>query len=74
MPEIFEFGYSIENADNGRNIMELKQYEEPATAKYQPQPAPQQRLNEIRLAFWPELDGSDYDLVELQRWRLVLGP
>lgn len=55
----------IENADNGRNIMELKQYEEPATAKYQPQPAPQQRLNEIRLAFWPELDGSDYDLVEL---------
>ncbi len=46
--------------------MELKQYDEPATAKYQAQPAPQQRLNEIRLAFWPDLDGSDYDLVELR--------
>ena len=55
----------IEAADSGRKIMELKQYEEPATAKYQPQPAPQQRLKEIRLAFWPDLDGSDYDLVEL---------
>jgi hypothetical protein len=56
----------IEAADGGRKIVELKQYEEPATANYQPQPAPQQRLKEIRLAFWPDLDGSDYDLVELR--------
>ena len=55
----------IENADGGRKIMELKQYEEPSVAKYQPQAAPRQRLNEIRLAFWPDLDGSDYDLVEV---------
>jgi hypothetical protein len=56
----------IEAAGAQRRIMELKQYEEPATAKYQPQPAPQQRLKEIRLAFWPGLDGSDYDLVGLR--------
>jgi hypothetical protein len=56
----------IEAADAKRRIMELKQYEEPATAKYQSQPAPQQRLKEIRLAFWPGLDGSDYDLVGLR--------
>jgi hypothetical protein len=55
----------IENADGGRKIMELKQYEEPATAKYQSQPAPRRRLKEIRLAFWPDLDGSDYDLIEV---------
>ena len=45
--------------------MELKQYDEPATAKYQPQPAPRQRLKEIRAAFWPRLDGSDYDLISV---------
>jgi hypothetical protein len=56
----------IEASDGGRKIMELKQYEEPATAKYQPQPAPQQRLKEIRLAFWPGLDVSEYDLVGLR--------
>ena len=56
----------IEADDGVRRIMELKQYEEPATAKYQPQPSPQQRLKEIRLAFWPGLEGSDYDLVGLR--------
>jgi hypothetical protein len=56
----------VEGADARRRIMELKQYEEPATAKYQPQPPPQQRLKEIRLAFWSGLDGSDYDLVGLR--------
>ena len=56
----------IEAADAKRRIMELKQYEEPATAKYQAQPAPQQRLKEIRLAFWPGLERSDYDLVGLR--------
>jgi hypothetical protein len=59
------FWVLVENENGGQSIMELKQYEEPATAKYQSQPSPQQRLKEIRLAFWPELDGSDYDLVEL---------
>ena len=56
----------LENADGARKIMELKQYDEPATAKYQPQPPPRDRLKEIRLVFWPDLDGSDYDLVELR--------
>ncbi len=56
----------VEGADAQRRLIELKQYEEPATAKYQPQPAPQQRLKEIRLAFWPDLDGTDYDLVGLR--------
>jgi hypothetical protein len=55
-----------EAADAKRRIMELKQYEEPATTKYQAQSAPQERLKEIRLAFWPGLDGSDYDLVGLR--------
>jgi hypothetical protein len=56
----------VEAADAQRRLMELKQYEEPATAKYQPQPTPQQRLKEIRLAFWPGLNGADYDLVGLR--------
>lgn len=53
----------VEAADRRRRIMELKQYEEPATAKYQLQPAPRQRLKKILLVFWPQLDGSDYKLV-----------
>jgi hypothetical protein len=56
----------LEDSGARRRIMELKQYEEPATAKYQSQPSPQQRLKEIRDAFWPGLDGSDYDLVGLR--------
>ena len=55
----------VESHGGGRRLMELKQYQEPATAKYQPQPAPQERLAEIRAAFWPRLDGSAYDLVRL---------
>src|ERR1700722_12875110 len=55
----------IEAADSTRRIMELKQYEEPATAKYQAQPAPQQRLKEMHFASWPGLDGSAYALVGL---------
>ena len=56
----------LEHQRGGRRLMELKQYDEPATAKYQPQPSPQQRLKEIRLAFWPHLDGSDYDLTAIR--------
>jgi hypothetical protein len=56
----------VENQRLGRRLMELKQYDEPATAKYQPQPAPEQRLKEIRSAFWPRLDGSDYDLIDVR--------
>lgn len=48
-----------------RRIMELKQYKEPATAGYQPQPPVRDWLNEVRQIFWPGLDGSAYDLVEL---------
>ncbi len=55
----------VESQPSGRRLMELKQYDEPATAKYQPQPGPQQRLKEIRSAFWPHLDGSDYDLIDI---------
>lgn len=56
----------VEGQRSGRRLMELKQYDEPATAKYQSQPDPQQRLKEIRSAFWPHLDGSDYDLIDLR--------
>ena len=55
----------VERQGGERRLMELKQYDEPATAKYQPQPGPQQRLKEIRRAFWPHLDGSDYDLLDI---------
>jgi hypothetical protein len=55
----------VEHQSGERRLMELKQYDEPATAKYQPQPGPQQRLKEIRRAFWPHLDGSDYDLLDI---------
>ena len=56
----------VERRGGGRRLMELKQYDEPATAKYQAQAGPQQRLREIRGAFWPDLDGSDYELIELR--------
>ena len=48
-----------------RRIMELKQYAKPATGLYQPQPPMQQWLKEIRGAFWPGLDGSEYGLVRI---------
>lgn len=48
-----------------RRIMELKQYGESAVAKYQAQPAVDEWLNEVRGTFWPGLDGSAYDLVDL---------
>jgi hypothetical protein len=48
-----------------RRIVELKQYCKPATANYQAQPAIHEWLNEVRRTFWPGLDGSAYDLVDL---------
>jgi hypothetical protein len=49
-----------------QRIMELKQYVKPGTASYQEQPSVKQWLAEIRKAFWPELTGSDYDLVNIE--------
>ena len=53
-----------------RRIMELKQYAKPATAIYRPQPPIKEWLKEIRGAFWPGLDGSEYGLVRIggNRW------
>jgi hypothetical protein len=48
-----------------RRIMELKQYCEPATTNYRPQPPVHEWLNEVRQTFWPGLDGSAYDLVNV---------
>jgi hypothetical protein len=55
----------VEDKNVRRRIMELKQYAEPATAIYQPQPPVKQWLYEVRRVFWPGLDGSNYDLVNL---------
>ena len=53
-----------------RRIMELKQYAKPATAIYRPQPPIKEWLKEVRGAFWPGLDGSEYGLVRIggNRW------
>jgi hypothetical protein len=48
-----------------RRIMELKQYTKPATGLYQPQPPMQEWLKEVRGAFWPGLEGSEYGLVRI---------
>jgi hypothetical protein len=48
-----------------RRIVELKQYGKPAIANYRAQPPVHEWLNEIRRTFWPGLDGSAYDLVDL---------
>ena len=48
-----------------QRLMELKQYAEPGTAKYQQQPPVKQWLAEIRQAYWPGLTGADYDLVNV---------
>ena len=48
-----------------RRIVELKQFAKPAIAQYCDQPAVQPWLKAIREAFWPGLDSSAYDLVEL---------
>ena len=48
-----------------RRIVELKQYGEPAIANYQTQPPVHEWLDAVRRTFWPGLDGSAYDLIEL---------
>ena len=48
-----------------RRIVELKQYGKPAIANYRAQPPAGEWLNEVRRTFWPGLDGSAYDLVDL---------
>ncbi len=55
----------VEDRTHLRRIMELKQYDQPATAYYQFQPSLQLWLREVRQVFWPGLDGSAYDLVNL---------
>lgn len=48
-----------------RRIVELKQYAKPALAYHRPQPPVKKWLAEVRLAFWPGLDGSAYDLIDI---------
>ena len=48
-----------------RRIMELKQYSKSALGNYRDQPPVRDWLNEVRRTFWPGLDGSAYDLVDL---------
>jgi hypothetical protein len=48
-----------------RRIMELKQYQSPGVGNYQKQPAVSAWLKQVRDVFWPELDASVYDLVEV---------
>ena len=57
----------IQYKNRPRRIMELKQYAEPATAKYRPQSPVKQWMQQVRGAFWPGVDGSEYDLVKLAR-------
>jgi Uncharacterized protein conserved in bacteria (DUF2252) len=54
-----------EDKNSRRRIVELKQYARPATANYQTQPPVHEWLSEIRQSFWPGLDGSAYDLIDL---------
>jgi hypothetical protein len=54
----------VENRKS-RRIMELKQYGKPAIANYRAQSPVQEWLNEVRRTFWPGLDGSAYDLIDI---------
>lgn len=56
----------VEDKQSRRRIMELKQYGKPALERYQPQPPVGQWLAKVRAAFWPELDGSAYDLLDIR--------
>ncbi len=55
----------LEDKNSRRRIVELKQYKRPATANYQTQPPVHEWLNAVRQTFWPGLDGSAYDLIDL---------
>jgi hypothetical protein len=54
-----------EDRNSRRRIVELKQYGKPATANYQAQPRVPEWLSEVRQSFWPGLDGSAYDLIDM---------
>src|SRR5262249_25090545 len=54
-----------EDRNSRRRIVELKQYAKPATANYQAQPRVPEWLSEVRQSFWPGLDGSAYDLIDI---------
>jgi hypothetical protein len=56
----------VEDKNARRRIMELKQYATPAINCYQAQPPVHIWLAEIRRVFWPDLDGSAYDLVDVR--------
>lgn len=52
--------------DDGRQrIMELKEYQKPGVSFYQSQPSVGEWLKRVRDVFWPDMDGSSYDLVDL---------
>jgi hypothetical protein len=54
-----------EDRNSRRRIVELKQHAKPATANYEMQPPVYEWLSEVRQSFWPGLDGSTYDLIDL---------
>jgi hypothetical protein len=54
-----------EDRNSRRRIVELKQYAKPAIANYHAQPPVHEWLSEVRQSFWPGLDGSAYDLIDL---------
>jgi len=54
-----------QDKDSRRRIVELKQCARPATGNYQTQPPVHEWLSEVRQAFWPGLDGSAYELIDV---------
>jgi hypothetical protein len=55
----------VEESSGFRQIIELKEYAAPGVSLYQKQPAMNVWLREVREVFWPGLDGSSYDLIEV---------
>ncbi len=49
-----------------KRIMELKSHSESAMSSYQEQPDVRTWLQEVRAAFWPGIDPSSYDLVDVK--------
>jgi hypothetical protein len=55
----------VEDRQARRRIMELKQFGKSALERYRSQPPVKQWLAKVREAFWPGLDGSAYDLIDV---------
>lgn len=55
----------VEDRDDRRRIMELKEHQQPGLNYYQKQPPPQARVQKVREAFWPGLSADEYKLVEV---------